>query len=183
LRRLNKDWDSFMISADIPRDPKGDIPLSARETTFHSAGVRKEDVTGKGKEIEDSSSHQPTPRKRGRPRLIKKPEEIQAPSEPRTQSVAERLLMRVVRLEPVEGSSMGIGERMRRSGDENMNVQESSVAKLKQAQLAIAELYQENKELRRQLAERTIEMPTSQSRAGNVNWLKRQLREAQYVII
>jgi hypothetical protein len=38
LRWLNKDWDSFMISADIPRDPKGDIPLSARETTFHSAG-------------------------------------------------------------------------------------------------------------------------------------------------
>jgi len=84
LRRLNKDWDSFLISADIPRDPKEDIPLFARETTFHSIGARKEDVTGKGKEIEDSSSHQPTPRKRGRPRLIKKPEEIQAPNEPRT---------------------------------------------------------------------------------------------------
>jgi hypothetical protein len=114
--------------------------------------------------------------------LIKKPEEIQAPSEPRTQSAAERLLMHVVWLEPVEGSSMGIGERWRKSGDENVNVQELS-QQLKQAQLAIAELYQENRELRRQLAERTIETPTSQSRAGNVNWLKRQLREAQDVII
>jgi hypothetical protein len=96
---------------DIPRDPKGDIPLSAREVTFHNAGARIEDVTRKGKEIEDSSSHQPTPRKRGRPRLIKKPEEIQVPNELCTQSAAERLLMRVVQLEPVEGSSMGIGER------------------------------------------------------------------------
>jgi hypothetical protein len=53
LRHLKKDWDSFMISANIPRDPKGDIPLSARETMVHSAGARKEDVTGKrkGKEI------------------------------------------------------------------------------------------------------------------------------------
>jgi hypothetical protein len=47
----------------------------------------------------------------------------------------------------------------------------------------LPKLYQENKELRRQLAERTIEMPASQSRAGNVNWLKKQLREAQDVII
>jgi hypothetical protein len=61
---------------DIPRDPKGDIPLSARETTFHSTGARKEYVTGKGKEIEDLLSHHPTPWKIGRPRLIKKLEEI-----------------------------------------------------------------------------------------------------------
>jgi hypothetical protein len=184
LRHLNKDWDSFMISADIPRDPKGDIPLSARETTFHSAGERKEDVMGKGKgkEIEDSSSHQPTPQKRGRPRLTNKTEEIQAPSKPRTKSAAKRLLMRIVQLEPVEGARKGIDERWRKSGDENVNVQELS-QQLKQAQHAIAELYQENRELRRQLAERTIEMPTSQSRAGNVNWLKKQLREAQDVII
>jgi hypothetical protein len=44
-------------------------------------------------------------------------------------------------------------------------------------------LYQENKELRRVLAERTVEMSASQSRGGNANWLKRQLREEQDVII
>jgi hypothetical protein len=38
-----------MISADMPRDPKGDIPLSVREKTFHRVGARKEDVMGKGK--------------------------------------------------------------------------------------------------------------------------------------
>jgi hypothetical protein len=79
-------------------------------------------------------------------------------------------------------------------GEENANVQE-----LKQATKASATrycpIYQENRELRRQLAERTIETPASQSRAGqlpptsptmregNVNWLKKQLREAQDVII
>jgi hypothetical protein len=57
LRWLNKYWNSFMILANIPRDPKGDMRLSTRETKFRSAGVRREDVTGKGKEIEYSSIH------------------------------------------------------------------------------------------------------------------------------
>jgi hypothetical protein len=66
---------------------------------------------------------------------------------------------------------------------------------LKQAQQVIAQLYQENRELKRQLTERIIETPVLHSRAGqlpptsattrerNVNWLKKQLREAQDVII
>jgi DNA repair ATPase RecN len=44
-------------------------------------------------------------------------------------------------------------------------------------------LYQENRELRKQLAERTVETSASQSREGNVNWLKKQLREVQDMII
>jgi hypothetical protein len=44
-------------------------------------------------------------------------------------------------------------------------------------------LYQENRELRKKLAERTVETSASQSREGNVNWLKKQLREAQDMII
>jgi hypothetical protein len=102
------------------------MPLFVRETKFHNTGERREDVTGKGKAQEYSSNHHPTPWKRGRPRLIKKLEDIQAPNEPCTQSAAERLLMRVVRVEPIEGSSRGIGERWRRSSDENMDAQESS---------------------------------------------------------
>jgi hypothetical protein len=46
---LNKDLDSFLISANIPKDRKGDIPLSAEESTLHSAEERKEDVMGKRK--------------------------------------------------------------------------------------------------------------------------------------
>jgi hypothetical protein len=126
LRGLDKDWDSFLISADIPRDPKGDFSLPTGETTFRSVGARMEEAARKGKAIEDSSSQQLAPRKRGRLRLIKKPEETQAPSKPLTQSVVEKLLMRVVRLELVEGSSRGISERWKRSGTKNMEVQEPS---------------------------------------------------------
>jgi hypothetical protein len=31
LRNLNTEWNYFMISANIPRDPKGDISLSAEK--------------------------------------------------------------------------------------------------------------------------------------------------------
>jgi predicted RNase H-like nuclease (RuvC/YqgF family) len=62
------------------------------------------------------------------------------------------------------------------------NSQETS-QQLKQAKLAIVELYQENRELRQQLATKTTEASTTQGREGNVTWLKRQLREAQDTIV
>jgi hypothetical protein len=62
------------------------------------------------------------------------------------------------------------------------NVREPS-QQLKQAQLAIAELYQENRELRQQLAAKTLEVSASQGHEGNMTWLKRQLREAQDTIV
>jgi hypothetical protein len=55
LRRLSKDWDSFLLSADIPRDPKGDPPLSMGDTTSHNAVEGIEGATGKGNTIEGSS--------------------------------------------------------------------------------------------------------------------------------
>jgi hypothetical protein len=126
-----------MFSADIPRDPKGDPPLPTGETTSRSAEAGIEGAAGKGKTVEGSSPQQPVPRKRGRPRKNKEPGEAQAPNEPRAQSVAEKLLMHVVRLEPVEGSSREICDRRRRSGTESMDVREPS-QQLKQAQLAIS---------------------------------------------
>jgi hypothetical protein len=146
----------ILFSADIPRDPKGDPPLPTGETTSRSAEARIEGAAGKGKTVEGSSPQQPVPRKRGRPRKNKNVEEAQAPNEPRTQSVAEKLLMCVVRLEPIEGSSWESCERWRRLGTESMDVRESS-QQLKQVQLAIFELYQENRELRKKLAERNVE--------------------------
>ena len=66
LRNLNKDWNSFLILPNIPRDPKGDIPLSAKKSTLHSLEERRGDVTErrKGKEMEDSSFDEPTSQKR-----------------------------------------------------------------------------------------------------------------------
>jgi hypothetical protein len=49
-------------------------------------------------------------------------------------------------------------------------------------QLAIAKLYQENRELRQQLAAKTLEVSTSQGHEGNMTWLKRHLREAHDMI-
>jgi hypothetical protein len=37
LGNLNRDWNSFLISENIPKDPKGDIPLSAEKSTLHSS--------------------------------------------------------------------------------------------------------------------------------------------------
>jgi hypothetical protein len=48
---------------------------------------------------------------------------------------------------------------------------------MNQAKIAIVELYQENRELRQQLATKTIEMSATQGRKGNMMWLKIYLRE------
>jgi predicted RNase H-like nuclease (RuvC/YqgF family) len=61
--------------------------------------------------------------------------------------------------------------------------EETPSQQLKQEKLAIAELYQENRELKRQLATKTAEASAAQSRGGNVVWLKRKLKEAQNVIV
>jgi ribosomal protein S28E/S33 len=53
---------------------------------------------------------------------------------------------------------------------------------LKKTQLAIANILQENKELRQQLAAKTLEVLASQGREGNMTWIKRQLIEAQDTI-
>jgi hypothetical protein len=47
-----------------------------------------------------------------------------------------------------------------------------------QEKLAIVELSQENRELRQQLAIKTIEVSAAQGHEGNVTWLKIHLREA-----
>ena len=46
-----------------------------------------------------------------------------------------------------------------------------------QEKLAIVELSQENRELRQQLAIKTIEVSAAQGHEGSVTWLKRQIRE------
>jgi hypothetical protein len=164
LRHLNKDWDSFLVSDNILKDPKGDIPLSTKESTLQSSEERKEYVTRKrkGKEIEYSSFGQPTSQKKRRSRLNNKTKEIQVPSKPLTKSSAKRFSMCKVHLDLVEGVNKGIDERQVELGEENVNALE-----MKQ-QHVIAQFYQENKELIRPLVERTIETLGSQSRVGQL---------------
>jgi hypothetical protein len=71
---------------------------------------------------------------------------------------------------------------MRRTNIEGADVLES-FQQLKQAQLTIVELYQENRELRQQLAENTLEVSASQGHEGNMMRLKRELRKVQDTIV
>jgi hypothetical protein len=80
--------------------------------------------------------------------------------------------MHTIRLEPVKGTSQERWSRMRRKDTQGTYVCESS-QQLTQAQLAITELYQEHKELRQQLAAKTLKVSASEGHKGNVTWLKR----------
>jgi hypothetical protein len=111
------------------------------------------------------------PRIRGRLRKNKEARETQISDEPRTRPIAEKLLMRVIGLEPLEGTSRESGRKMRRMDATGSNYQET-YEHLKQEKLAIAELYQENRELRPQLATKTMEASIAQDLEGNVMWLK-----------
>jgi hypothetical protein len=68
LRHLGKSWDSFLLAADIPKDPKGDPPLPMGKETSHSVEVEIGRDAEKGKTLEALPPQQPIPRKRGKPR-------------------------------------------------------------------------------------------------------------------
>jgi hypothetical protein len=90
--------------------------------------------------------------------------------------------------------NQGIDEKQVELGEENANTQGGETT-TKESSTCYSPIYQENRELRRKLAEKIIETPASQSQAGqrsptsptggekNINWLKKKLREAQDVII
>lgn len=60
---------------------------------------------------------------------------------------------------------------------------ENFTQQIEQAQFSIVELYQENRELRHQLAEKTQRILPPQGRAGSTIWLQRQLQEPQDTIM
>jgi hypothetical protein len=80
--------------------------------------------------------------------------------------------MHVIWLDPVEVPSQETCDRQRRLDTEGTDIRELS-RQLKKEHLAISKLYQENRELRKQLVEKTLEASTSQGQEGNVTWLKR----------
>ena len=56
IRKLNRDWDYFLASTNIPLDPKGDTPLSTKILVSNRLG-------GKEKEIEGPSPSHPIVKK------------------------------------------------------------------------------------------------------------------------
>jgi hypothetical protein len=90
MGNLNRDWNSFVILEKLTRDPKGDIPLSAKKSTLHNSKVSNGNVVErrKGKEMEDSSLSHPTSQKRSKLTFTDETEETQAQSKPCTKSSA-----------------------------------------------------------------------------------------------
>jgi hypothetical protein len=124
-----------------------------------------------GKIVEAPSPQNQMPRRRGRPRKNKEAVEDQFLEDSCARSVAEELFMHTIRLEPIGGLICERRRRTRKIDITGTNDQDPS-QKLKQENLGITKLYQENMELRRQLATKTMEASTVQGREGKVAWLK-----------
>jgi hypothetical protein len=177
-----RDWNSFSPATTIPKDVEGTI-LSPAEKTRSSHGTTEAEKFIQEREMERApSSQQQLPRRRGRPRKNEEIMKAQIAEEPCVRLIAEELLRRAIRLEPAGKSSHEGGNRARKVDAMGEN-EEAPSQQLKQEKMAIVELYQENRELRRQLATKTAEASAAQSHGGNVAWMKRQLREAQNVIV
>jgi len=90
--------------------------------------------------------------------------------------------MRAIQMEPVEDICWESIGTMRETISMGTNVR-GQTQKLEQAQVSLVELYLEDKELRWQFAERTLEVSASQGHKGKMKWLKMQLREAKDTIV
>jgi hypothetical protein len=166
------DWDSFSLRTGIPKGEREIFPSPTGTTTSHRSGLGKEETAQEGRMVEALSPQQRIPQRRGRPRKNKEVVETKLSDEPHARSIAEKLLMRVVRLEPLEGTSRESRSRTRRMDASGSNDQETA-QQLKQAKLAIVELYQENRELRQQLATKITEASTTQGREGECDVVKK----------
>jgi hypothetical protein len=110
----------------------------------------------KGKEMEDSSLSQPTSKKRRKLRFIDETEETQAPSKLCTRSSARIFPIPTIHLGLVECANQGIDEKQVELGEEDADTKEVK-KQLKKPQHVIAQFYQENRELIRNLEERILE--------------------------
>jgi hypothetical protein len=149
-----------MIIVNIPRDPRGDSPLPVEKVTSHHAEVEIGRTAEEINSLEALYPQQMIPQRRVKLRKNKENGEAQAPSELHAKSDTKELLMHAIQLEPVEGPSRKTYGRRIRRNTEGMDVRESS-QQLKQAQLTTVELYQENRGLRQQVEEKTLEASAS----------------------
>jgi len=95
IKKLNRDWDSFLTLENIPLYPKGYTPSSAEKVASkYSRGKEKGSVgqgIEKGKEIEDSSPIQPAKKKGRKLHFIDEVDETPRLSSPITRSDAKIL--------------------------------------------------------------------------------------------
>lgn len=144
-----RDWDAFSPAVGIPKDVKGTIPLPVEKTGSIRGKSETKGFAQEGKTTRALSPQQQMPRRRGRPRKNQETMEAQISEKPCVRLVAEERLRRATRLEPAGGSSREDRSRTRKANIAEANEQVPS-QQLQQSKLAIAELYQENMELRQQ---------------------------------
>jgi hypothetical protein len=63
--------DQFLLTADIPKDPKGDLPPLAKRVISHHTEAEVREAVQEGKTLEDLSPQQKIPWRRGRPKKNK----------------------------------------------------------------------------------------------------------------
>jgi hypothetical protein len=133
--------------------------------------------------LEATPSLGPKSQRRGRPKKkIQEGEGDHPKAEPKVCPACEESVMPTDRSQLVETADKG-GKRGKGRSKSSGSSIGNSTQQLEQAQIAIAELYQENTELRRQLAEKTQGVSPLQGHGGSIVWLQRQLREAQDTIV
>jgi hypothetical protein len=112
---INMPTDSFFLVVGIPKDQKGDFPLPAEAIKSHRAKAGVKEVAQEGRTLESMSPQQQMPQRRGKPRKNKEVGETRVPIESCARSAVEELLMRVIQMEPVEGTSQENWSRTRRT--------------------------------------------------------------------
>jgi hypothetical protein len=84
LRKINRDWNSFLTSTNIPLDPKDDTPLSVERLSSNNLGVKGGSTAEKGKEIEGLSPSHPILNKGRKLQFTDEPKETHDPNKPVT---------------------------------------------------------------------------------------------------
>jgi hypothetical protein len=149
-----RDWNSFAPAMTIPKDVEETI-LSLTEDTRSSRGTTETNkLIQKREMIGASSSKQQLPRRRGRLRKNRETTKAKILEGRRVRLAAGGLLRCTTQIEPDGKSSQKCGIRTRKANAVRTN-EEAPSQQLKQAKMAIAKLYQENRELKRQLATKT----------------------------
>jgi hypothetical protein len=103
------DWDSSSLAAGVPKDKNGVFPSPTGTTTSHHVELGVEGTMQEGRVEKAPFPQQHIPRRRGRPRKNKEVEEIRISDESRARPITEQLVMRIVHLEPLEGTSRESG--------------------------------------------------------------------------
>jgi hypothetical protein len=164
-------WDSFLLASRVLETPTGGTGSCLEMVSAFSMEIGVEKGMSERGMLGNVPSQERKPRRRGRPRKdTGKGEEDRLPTELSVRPAPEGSVMLTNWSEPVGTTGRGSRRQKEREKAPGSPV-ESPTQQLERAQLAIVELYQENRELWSQLAEKNREVSVSWDREGSTAWL------------